>query len=174
MSYDYVRFLAYVTTSHHANLSKMCKHWGSFLSHCTSLSTPILQKRVLPFFALGFLISRQPSRHSTRRDGRFYTQTAPSGTTPPKAHTPSLVIIKAPGPTYTIGALRVRPSTLKLPPSSTPFNGLVFKASTTRSSLLITRPHSVPSSIPGLDPVTWRPYVLIKSSWIGYQLAPHV
>src|SRR6266850_4125671 len=27
-------FFAYVTTSHHANLSKMSKHWGSFLTHC--------------------------------------------------------------------------------------------------------------------------------------------
>ena len=34
---DYVIFFAYVITSHHANLSKMHKHWGSFLTHCTSL-----------------------------------------------------------------------------------------------------------------------------------------
>ena len=34
MSRDFVRLLAYVITSHHTNLSKMSKHWGSFLSHC--------------------------------------------------------------------------------------------------------------------------------------------
>src|SRR5258706_16241090 len=34
MSYKFIRLLAYVITSHHANLSKMSKHWGSFLTHC--------------------------------------------------------------------------------------------------------------------------------------------
>src|SRR6266550_379363 len=33
---DYVIFFAYVITSHHANLSKMHKHWGSFLTHCNA------------------------------------------------------------------------------------------------------------------------------------------
>src|SRR6266576_6383511 len=32
-------FSVYVITSHHANLSKMHKHWGSFLTHCKSKST---------------------------------------------------------------------------------------------------------------------------------------
>jgi len=27
-------FFAYVIISHYANLSKMSKHWGSFLTHC--------------------------------------------------------------------------------------------------------------------------------------------
>ena len=36
---DYFRFLGYVIVSHHANLSKMCKHWGSFLTHCINVST---------------------------------------------------------------------------------------------------------------------------------------
>ena len=34
MSCDVVRLLSYLITSHHANLSKMSKHWGSFLTHC--------------------------------------------------------------------------------------------------------------------------------------------
>src|SRR5882762_10755712 len=34
MSCDFIRLIAYVITSHHANLSKLSKHWGSFLTHC--------------------------------------------------------------------------------------------------------------------------------------------
>ena len=34
MSCNYFRFVGDVIVSHHANLSKMCKHWGSFLTHC--------------------------------------------------------------------------------------------------------------------------------------------
>ena len=32
--HNYLRFPAYVSTSYHIDLSKMDKHWGSFLSHC--------------------------------------------------------------------------------------------------------------------------------------------
>src|ERR1700692_3195664 len=34
--YNHTRSSAYVGSSYHINLSKMSKHWGSFLSHCTS------------------------------------------------------------------------------------------------------------------------------------------
>ena len=39
---DFVILLAYVITSHHANLSKMSKHWGSFLTHCRYSLLPAL------------------------------------------------------------------------------------------------------------------------------------
>ena len=57
-------------------------------------------KRVLPSFALSSLISQQSSCHSTRRDGRLFTQMGPFGMIPPKAPILSLVIIKAPGPPH--------------------------------------------------------------------------
>ena len=37
MSCDYFRFFTYVIISHHANLSKTGKHWGSFLTHCIAV-----------------------------------------------------------------------------------------------------------------------------------------
>src|SRR5882724_6680166 len=40
MSCDVFKIFTYVVPSHNTNLSKMHKHWGSFLTHCSCRTYP--------------------------------------------------------------------------------------------------------------------------------------
>src|SRR5258707_10827925 len=64
MSCKLFRLFAYVIVSHHPNLSKTGKHWGSFLTHCI-LYYPVPVLLVL-YFHFSFQLSLQCNYRSSR------------------------------------------------------------------------------------------------------------
>ena len=62
--------LAYVSISHHPNLSKMSKHWGSFLTHCRNQGRwDEAQKLLMEMMKEEKLASSHPDSHQHIQHG---------------------------------------------------------------------------------------------------------